>query len=90
MKRVFLIVLDSVGVGEMPDAAAFGDEGSNTIGAASSDRHFLMPNMRRLGLFNIAGVKMASPKTINVYDILKYSTVVASKAAVSTIEEVYA
>ena len=39
---------------------------------------------------NIAGVKMASPKTINVYDILKYSTVVASKAAVSTIEEVYA
>ena len=39
---------------------------------------------------NIEGVKMASPKTINVYDILKYSTVVASKAAVSTIEEVYA
>lgn len=39
---------------------------------------------------NIAGVKAASPKTINVYDILKYNTVVASKAAVSTIEEVYA
>lgn len=39
---------------------------------------------------NIAGVKTASPKTINVYDILKYNTVVASKAAVSTIEEVYA
>lgn len=39
---------------------------------------------------NIEGVKMASPKTINVYDILKYNTVVASKAAVSTIEEVYA
>ena len=39
---------------------------------------------------NIQGVKAASPKTINVYDILKYSTVVASKAAVATIEEVYA
>jgi len=39
---------------------------------------------------NIAGVKAASPKTINVYDILKYNTVVASKAAVATIEEVYA
>jgi len=39
---------------------------------------------------NIAGVKMASPKTINTYDIMKYDTVVASKAAVSTIEEVYA
>ena len=39
---------------------------------------------------NIAGVKTDSPKTINVYDILKYNTVVASKAAVSAIEEVYA
>ena len=39
---------------------------------------------------NIAGVKTASPKTINVYDILKYNTVVASKAAVAPIEEVYA
>ena len=39
---------------------------------------------------NLQGVKAASPKTINVYDILKYNTVVASKAAVSTIEEVYA
>ena len=39
---------------------------------------------------NIYGVKSASPNTINVYDILKYNTVVVSKAAVSTIEEVYA
>lgn len=39
---------------------------------------------------NIRGVKTASPNTINVYDILKYNTVVASKAAVNTIEEVYA
>ena len=39
---------------------------------------------------NIAGVKTASPKTINVYYMLKYNTVVASKAAVATIEEVYA
>ena len=39
---------------------------------------------------NIYGIKMASPKTINVYDILKYQTVVASKAAVDTIQEVYA
>ena len=39
---------------------------------------------------NIKGMKTASPKTINVYDILKYNTVVASKDAVKTIEEVYA
>lgn len=56
MKRVFLIVLDSVGIGEMPDAAAYGDEGSNTIKAASTSKYFSMPNMRRLGFFNIDGV----------------------------------
>lgn len=56
MKRVFLIVLDSVGIGAMPDAAAYGDEGSNTIGAASKSQFFSMPNMKKLGLFNIEGV----------------------------------
>ena len=43
-----------------------------------------------LSVRNIYGVKAASPKTINVSDILKYNTVVASKDAVKTIEEVYA
>ncbi len=43
-----------------------------------------------LSVRNIQGVKAASPKTINVYDILKYNTVVASRDAVSKIEEVYA
>ena len=56
MKRVFLIVLDSVGIGEMPDAADYGDEGSNTIKAASTSPYFSMPNMRKLGFFNIDGV----------------------------------
>ena len=56
MKRVFLIVLDSVGVGEMPDAAEYGDEGSNTIAAASTSRFFSMPNMSRLGMAYMDGV----------------------------------
>lgn len=56
MKRVFLIVLDSVGIGEMPDAADFGDEGSHTLRAASTSAYFSMPNMKKLGLFNIDGV----------------------------------
>lgn len=56
MKRVFLIVLDSVGIGEMPDAADYGDAGSNTIKAASVSPYFSMPNMRKLGFFNIDGV----------------------------------
>lgn len=58
MKRVFLIVLDSVGIGEMPDAEDFGDVGSNTLRAASTSRYFSMPNMKKLGLFNIDGVEI--------------------------------
>nr|WP_319490145.1 phosphopentomutase [uncultured Caproiciproducens sp.] len=55
-KRVFLIVLDSVGIGEEPDAAEYGDEGSNTLAAAAKSSYFDMPNMQKLGLFNIDGV----------------------------------
>ena len=56
MKRVFLIVLDSFGIGEMPDAAKYGDEGSNTLGTVAKSPEFSMPNMEKLGLFNIDGV----------------------------------
>ena len=55
-KRVFLIVLDSVGIGELPDAANFGDAGSNTIGAVRNHPNFHCPNLEALGLFNIEGV----------------------------------
>ncbi len=56
MKRIFLIVLDSCGIGNAPDAAEYGDAGSDTLAAASQSRYFNMPNMGRLGLFNIDGV----------------------------------
>ena len=56
MKRVFLIVLDSFGIGEMPDAANYGDAGSNTLGMVAKSPEFSMPNMEKLGLFNIDGV----------------------------------
>ena len=55
-KRIFLIVLDSFGIGEMPDAADFGDEGSNTIGAIFNSEKFNAPNLQKMGLFNIDGV----------------------------------
>lgn len=55
MKRVFLIVLDSVGIGEMPDAADFGDQGSNTLRACSASPRFSLPNLEKLGLFHIDG-----------------------------------
>ncbi|NLK88395.1 MAG: phosphopentomutase [Clostridiaceae bacterium] len=57
MKRVIIIVLDSVGVGELPDAAAYGDVGSNTLGSiAANVKGFELPNMERLGLGCITGV----------------------------------
>jgi len=56
MKRVFLIVLDSVGIGAMDDAAEFGDVGTNTLRSASKGSCFHMPNMAQMGLFNIDGV----------------------------------
>ena len=61
MTRVFLIVLDSFGIGEMPDAAKYGDEGSNTLGTVAKSLEFSMPNMEKLGLFNIDGVTVKAP-----------------------------
>ena len=54
-RRAFIIVLDSFGVGELPDAADFADEGSNTLAAVSACPEFDCPNMTALGLFNIDG-----------------------------------
>ncbi|MFL6450536.1 MAG: phosphopentomutase [Bryobacteraceae bacterium] len=52
-ERVVWIVLDSVGIGAMPDAAAYGDSGSNTLGNLSRIRPLRLPNLSRLGLANI-------------------------------------
>lgn len=57
MKRVFLIVLDSFGIGEMNDSEAYGDLGTNTIGSVSTSSFFHVPNLKKLGLFNIEGVQ---------------------------------
>ncbi|MDE6744758.1 MAG: phosphopentomutase [Lachnospiraceae bacterium] len=59
MKRTFLIVLDSVGIGEMPDAADYGDKGTNTLRSVAKSPYFHMPNMKKLGLFNIDGIDWA-------------------------------
>ena len=60
-RRVFLIVLDSVGIGEMPDSAEYGDEGSNTLAACTRSDKLSIPNLRELGIFNIEGVGCGSP-----------------------------
>lgn len=52
-KRVFLIVLDSCGVGELPDAAKYGDVGSNTLKACYDSGKLSVPNLEKLGLFHL-------------------------------------
>ena len=65
MKRVFLIVLDSFGIGQMPDAARFGDVNVNTLAACATSSKLHIPNMVAAGLGNIDGVtclpKAAAP-----------------------------
>lgn len=56
MKRVFLIVLDSLGIGAMPDAAVFGDYDCNTLRRISKSKKFYIPNLLKLGIGNIDGV----------------------------------
>lgn len=55
-RRVFLIVLDSFGIGEMEDSHLYGDEGSNTLRSCFNQKDFYTPNMKKLGLFNIDGI----------------------------------
>ena len=65
MKRIFLIGLDSFGIGAQQDAAAFGDAGSNTLASCAATGKLHIPNMIAAGLGNIAGVtclpKVGSP-----------------------------
>jgi phosphopentomutase len=58
--RVILIVLDSVGIGELPDAAMYGDEGSNTVGNIASSVGLRVPTLRRLGLDRLVTLPASS------------------------------
>ena len=66
MKRVFLIVLDSCGIGQMPDCEKFGDIGVNTLKSCSTSSKFSIPNLLKAGIGNIDGVdylpKEAAPQ----------------------------
>ena len=55
--RICLMVLDSAGIGEMPDAANWGDAGANTLGHILESRSVNIPNLQRLGLGNITHLK---------------------------------
>ena len=60
-ERVIWIVLDSVGIGAMPDAAHFGDEGSDTLGNIARQRRLSLPNLLNLGLGNIKPLDGLAP-----------------------------
>lgn len=61
-KRVFVVVMDSLGVGAMPDSADFGDIGVNTLGHISeSVDTFEIQNLQRLGMANITPLKQVAP-----------------------------
>jgi phosphopentomutase len=60
-ERVIWVVLDSVGIGELPDAAEYGDVGRNTLGHIAESRPLKIPNLVRLGLANIAPLRHLHP-----------------------------
>src|SRR5580700_9054659 len=60
-RRIIWIVLDSVGIGEMPDAAQYGDVGSDTLGNVARRRQLHLPNLCRLGLANIKPLTGLAP-----------------------------
>ncbi|MFR2535346.1 MAG: phosphopentomutase [Clostridia bacterium] len=66
IKRVIMIVLDSFGVGEAPDAKAYGDEGSNTLKAIYDHTKLELANLKQMGLYNIEGIGIPE-KVQNVY-----------------------
>ena len=60
-QRVVLLVLDSVGIGEMPDASEFGDAGRDTLGHVAASRPLKLPHLVKLGLANIKPLAHLSP-----------------------------
>lgn len=73
-RRIFVIVIDSLGIGEMPDAVDFGDEGADTLGHISEKSEcFNIPNLQKLGLANLHPMKQVAPveKPMGYYSALK-------------------
>ncbi len=64
INRIFLVVMDSFGIGALPDADKFGDVGSNTLAACASSKFFNCPTLQSMGLFNIDGVSCCK-KSLN-------------------------
>jgi len=66
IKRVFLVVFDSLGIGGADDAEKFGDKGSNTLKSISKSKKFKISNLKKLGLFNIDGVDVGEKEKLPI------------------------
>ena len=64
-KRIFLIVLDSLGIGEMLDTKLYGDEGANTLGNIIKTTKVSLPNLEKMGLLNL--IDISDVKTNSYY-----------------------
>ena len=62
--RVILIVMDSVGIGELPDAAVYGDQGSNTVGNIARQIPLAVPTLRSLGLDRLVDIGGGTPGAV--------------------------
>lgn len=69
INRAIVMVLDGFGIGEAPDARKYGDEGSNTLTGIYNNTSLNLPNMQKMGLYNIDGVEVGKkvPATIGAY-----------------------
>ena len=70
MKRIFLIVLDSFGVGAMPDSESFGDVGVNTLASCATSGKLHIPNMIAAGLGNMDGVEDVESARAPIEDVI--------------------
>lgn len=77
IKRVFLIVLDSFGIGKAPDSELFGDKECNTLATIVKSKEYHTPNLKKLGLFNIDGVSCGEKEahTIGSFGRLQESSI---------------
>ena len=77
-KRIFCIVMDSLGIGEEPDAAAYNDVGSDTLGHISERMDsFVIPNLQKIGMANLKKLKQVPPaeKPLGYYAVLREKSV---------------
>ena len=79
--RVIVIVLDSVGIGELPDASVYGDQGSNTLRNIARQVPLKLPTLRSLGLANVADIGTAPEDGRRVRAFGRMNAIVAELAA---------